>query len=60
MTFSKPTLSKPSRRGFLQVGASAAAGLLIGFYIPEKSQLAAQQLAANGTVDPAAPVRLNA
>ncbi len=61
MRFSKATLSKPSRRGFLQVGASAAAGLLIGFYIPEKSQLAAQQqYAANGIFDPAAPVRLNA
>ena len=54
------TLSKSSRRGFMQVGASAAAGLLVGFYIPEKSQLAAQQLAANGIFDPAAPVRMNA
>ena len=33
-----------NRRGFLQVGASAAAGLLVGFYLPEKSKLAAQTL----------------
>jgi isoquinoline 1-oxidoreductase beta subunit len=31
-----------NRRGFLQVGASAAAGLLVGFYLPERSKLAAQ------------------
>ena len=31
-----------NRRGFLQVGASAAAGLLVGFYLPERSRLAAQ------------------
>ena len=39
---SAPTSVKVNRRGFLQVGASAAAGLLVSFYIPEKSQLAAQ------------------
>jgi isoquinoline 1-oxidoreductase subunit beta len=37
-----PTKVQLNRRGFLQVGASAAAGLLVGFYIPEKSELAAQ------------------
>jgi isoquinoline 1-oxidoreductase beta subunit len=31
-----------NRRGFLQVGASGAAGLLLGFYLPERSKLAAQ------------------
>jgi isoquinoline 1-oxidoreductase beta subunit len=40
-------VSKPSRRGFLQVGASAAAGLLVGFYIPERSTLSAQNAAAD-------------
>ena len=48
------SLNKVNRRGFLQVGASATAGLLVGFYIPEKSELAAQLF------DPAAPVKLNA
>ena len=33
---------KVNRRGFLQVGASAAAGLLVGFHLPESSKLAAQ------------------
>jgi len=46
---SSPATGKPSRRGFLQVGASAAAGLLVGFYIPEKSQLAAQAAGAPDT-----------
>jgi isoquinoline 1-oxidoreductase beta subunit len=40
-----------NRRNFLQVGASASAGLLVGFYLPESSKLAAQS---------ADPVRLNA
>src|SRR5580698_2159169 len=44
---------KVNRRGFLQVGASAAAGLLVGFYLPERSELAAQ------TAD-SAPAALNA
>src|SRR5580692_12178177 len=48
-----PSTAKVNRRGFLQVGASAAAGLLVGFYLPERSQLAAQ------TAD-SAPVALNA
>jgi isoquinoline 1-oxidoreductase beta subunit len=30
-----------NRRGFFKVGAGAAGGLLIGFYLPEKSKLAA-------------------
>jgi isoquinoline 1-oxidoreductase beta subunit len=42
-----------NRRGFLQIGASATAGFLAGFYLPERSRLAAQ------TVGEAAP-RLNA
>jgi len=33
---------KLGRRGFLQVSAAAAGGLLIGFYLPEKSSLLAQ------------------
>lgn len=36
------TTQKLGRRGFLQVGAAAAGGLLIGFYIPERSELLAQ------------------
>jgi isoquinoline 1-oxidoreductase beta subunit len=47
---SAPASVKLNRRGFLQAGA-AAAGLLVGFYIPEKSELAAQT---------AADTRLNA
>jgi isoquinoline 1-oxidoreductase beta subunit len=35
-------MSALNRRGFLQVGASAAAGMLVGFYLPERSKLAAQ------------------
>jgi isoquinoline 1-oxidoreductase beta subunit len=46
-------MSTVNRRGFLQVGASAAAGLLVGFYLPERSRLAAQ--AADS-----APAKLNA
>jgi isoquinoline 1-oxidoreductase subunit beta len=42
-----------NRRGFLQVGATATAGFFAGFYLPERSQLAAQ------TAAEAAP-RLNA
>src|SRR3984885_10555426 len=35
-----------NRRGFLQVGASATAGFLAGFYLPERSKLAAQEVGA--------------
>jgi isoquinoline 1-oxidoreductase beta subunit len=35
-------MSTVNRRGFLQVGASATAGLLVGFYLPERSKLSAQ------------------
>jgi isoquinoline 1-oxidoreductase subunit beta len=35
-------VTKVNRRGFLQVSASAAAGMLVGFYLPERSKLAAQ------------------
>src|SRR5580693_6545985 len=35
-------MSTVNRRSFLQVGASATAGLLVGFYLPERSKLAAQ------------------
>src|SRR5579863_3328196 len=52
---STATVTRTSRRGFLQVGASAAAGLLVGFYIPEGSKLDAQ----TPTPGEAAP-RLNA
>ena len=31
-----------NRRGFLKVGTAAAGGLLIGFYVPGKGELAAQ------------------
>lgn len=40
-----------SRRGFLKTSAAGAAGLVIGFYLPERSRLAAQT---------AAPLRVNA
>lgn len=53
MSTATQTKMKVSRRGFLQVGASAAGGLLVGFYLPERSAIAAQ---ASG----AAPVTLNA
>lgn len=43
---------KLNRRGFLQAGATAAGGLMIGFYLPEKSRLDAQTAAA--------PAKLNA
>jgi isoquinoline 1-oxidoreductase beta subunit len=36
-------MSVVNRRSFLQVSASATAGLLVGFYLPERSKLAAQQ-----------------
>ncbi len=36
------SVTKLNRRGFLQVGASSAAGLMLGFYLPESSKLAAQ------------------
>jgi len=49
---SAPATVRVNRRGFLQVGASATAGLLVGFYLPERSRLAAQ---AN-----AAPLKMNA
>src|ERR1700690_4303416 len=53
-------MNKPGRRGFLQIGASAAAGLLVGFYIPEKSQLAAQLFDPAVGVSPNADAKLNA
>ncbi len=37
-----PASPSLSRRGFLQVGASAAGGLLVGLCLPESSKLAAQ------------------
>jgi isoquinoline 1-oxidoreductase beta subunit len=36
------TPQKVDRRAFLKTGAAAAGGLLIGFYLPESSELAAQ------------------
>ncbi len=45
-------MSSVNRRVFLQVGASATAGLLVGFYLPERSRLTAQQAAE--------PAKLNA
>jgi isoquinoline 1-oxidoreductase beta subunit len=33
---------KVSRRSFLQIGTTAAGGLLVGFYLPGKGELAAQ------------------
>jgi isoquinoline 1-oxidoreductase beta subunit len=45
---------KLNRRNFLQASATAAGGLVIGFYLPERSPLAAQSPAAD------APSKLNA
>ena len=39
--------TKLNRRGFLQVGASSAAGLLVGFYLPESSKLGAEVTVPN-------------
>jgi isoquinoline 1-oxidoreductase subunit beta len=41
-----------NRRGFLQVGASATAGFLAGFYLPERSKLFAQEIGAIGDAAP--------
>jgi isoquinoline 1-oxidoreductase subunit beta len=46
-------IKKLNRRNFLQAGATAAGGLMLGFYLPEKSRMAAQ-------TSPAAPSKLNA
>ncbi len=46
-------VKKLNRRSFLQAGATAAGGLMLGFYLPEKSPLAAQTSSA-------APAKLNA
>ena len=43
---------KVDRRTFLKAGGTAAGGLMLGFYLPEKSQLAAQTAAT--------PAKLNA
>jgi isoquinoline 1-oxidoreductase subunit beta len=39
------------RRAFLKVGAGAAGGLLVGFYLPEKSKLAAQAAASTAKLN---------
>src|SRR4051812_15791089 len=44
----------PSRRGFLKTTAAGTAGLMLGFYLPERSRLAAQ------TASAAAPQKINA
>src|SRR5581483_6427011 len=46
-------VKKLNRRSFLQAGATAAGGLMLGFYLPEKSELKAQPSGA-------APAKLNA
>lgn len=43
--------TKVNRRSFLKAGGTAAGGLMLGFYLPEKSRLAA---------DTATPAKLNA
>ncbi len=45
-------IKKLNRRNFLRAGATAAGGLMLGFYLPEKTRLAAQTAAA--------PAKLNA
>jgi isoquinoline 1-oxidoreductase beta subunit len=52
-----PQSSKVNRRSFLQVSASAAAGMLVGFYLPERSKLAAQ---ATGSAPVNAYIPINA
>jgi isoquinoline 1-oxidoreductase beta subunit len=47
---------KVNRRGFLQVSASAAAGLLVGFYLPERTGRLAAQVSSEAT----GPTQLNA
>ncbi len=49
---------KLNRRGFLQAGGTAAGGLMIGFYLPERSPLAAQTPAQSKGAP--APSKLNA
>jgi isoquinoline 1-oxidoreductase subunit beta len=54
-----PLVSKRlNRRSFFQAGATAAGGLMIGFYLPERSPLSAQTPAT--TPNGAAPSKLNA
>src|SRR5580698_10488977 len=50
------TTMNSSRRGFLKRSAAGAAGLVIGFYLPERSRLAAQTPAAAATT----PAKVNA
>ena len=38
---------KLSRRSFLRIGTTAAGGLLVGFYLPGKTELAGQSTAAS-------------
>jgi isoquinoline 1-oxidoreductase beta subunit len=45
-------MSNMNRRGFIQVSTAAAGGLLVGFYVPGKGELAAQSAAS--------PMSLNA
>lgn len=40
-----------NRRGFLKTGAATAGGLLVGFYLPERSKLAADTPAASGKLN---------
>lgn len=40
-----------NRRGFLKTGAAAAGGLIVGFYLPERSKLRADTPAANGKLN---------
>ena len=47
------TTKKVNRRSFFKAGATAAGGLMIGFYLPEKSPLDAQTSSA-------APAKINA
>jgi len=41
------SVAKVNRRNFLQVGASSAAGLMLGFYLPERSTLHAEVTVPN-------------
>ena len=51
-------VKKLNRRGFLKAGGTAAGGLMLGFYLPEKSPLAAQTSSAAPAGS--APTKLNA
>jgi isoquinoline 1-oxidoreductase beta subunit len=47
----KAVTQKIDRRGFLKAGAASAGGLLLGFYLPERTKLAAQGAATDAKLN---------